>query len=351
VKRDKWHDVNLEIYYQPGHEYNLARMLDACKKGLDYFTENFGPYQFNQFRIVEFPRYRQFAQSFPNTVPYSEALGFIQRIEKPDDIDMVFYVTAHELAHQWWGHQVVGSMTQGSNMMSESLAQYSALMIMEREYGRHQMQRFLKHELDGYLRGRGAEQRKEPPLGLVQREPYVWYQKGSLVMYALRDYMGEDKLNAALRKFIEENKYASGPYPDTLAFEKCLREAAPSDMKYLIGDMFDSITLYDNKAVSAKAIPLGGGKYRVELAVAAHKKRADGTGKETETPIDDWIDIGVLSRDENGWKPLYLEKKRLSSNTEHFEIEVSGKPYKAGIDPYNKLIDRNPEDNLISVSF
>ncbi len=29
------------------------------KKGLEYFTNNFGPYQFKQFRILEFPRYRQ----------------------------------------------------------------------------------------------------------------------------------------------------------------------------------------------------------------------------------------------------------------------------------------------------
>ncbi|MBV9266964.1 MAG: hypothetical protein JO061_12415 [Acidobacteriaceae bacterium] len=350
VKRDKWNDVNLEIYYQPGHEYNLARMLDASKKGLAYFTTNFGPYQFKQFRILEFPRYRQFAQSFPNTVPYSEALGFIQRVEKPDDIDMVFYITAHELAHQWWGHQLIGSATQGSNMMSETLAQYSALMVMEKEYGPYQMQRFLKHELDGYLRGRGSETRREPPLALVQREPYVWYQKGSLVMYALRDYIGEERLNQALRKFLEQNKFAQGPFPDTLGFEACLREAAPPDMRYLISDMFDSITLFDNKAVSAKATPLGANRYKVELTVTAHKKKADGAGSESEVPINDLIDIGVLSRDDNGRKPLYLEKKHLSHTTEHFEIVVTGKPYKAGIDPYNKLIDRNPEDNTVPVS-
>ena len=350
VKRDKWHDVNLEIYYQPGHEYNLARMIDASKKGLDYFTANFGPYQFKQFRILEYPRYREFAQSFPNTVPYSEALGFIQRIDKPDDIDMVFYITAHELAHQWWGHQLIGSDTQGSNMMSETLAQYSALMIMEKEYGPYQMQRFLKHELDSYLRGRGAETRKEPPLALVQREPYVWYRKGSLVMYALRDYIGEKRLNEALRDFLQQNKYARGPYPDTAGFVAALRKATPPDLQYVITDMFESITLYDNKAVSASWTPAGPNRYKVQFTVAAHKKKADGAGAETEVPINDWIDIGVLSAADNGRKPLYLEKKHLTENNCTFEVVVNEKPFKAGIDPYNKLIDRNPEDNLIAVS-
>jgi hypothetical protein len=112
--------------------------------------------------------------------------------------------------------------------MSETLAQYSALMVMEKEYGQQNIRKFLKHELDGYLRGRGGELRKEPTLMLVQREPYVWYNKGSLVMYALRDYLGEDKLNAALRKFLLDKRYAEGPFPDTRQFVAYLREAAPS---------------------------------------------------------------------------------------------------------------------------
>jgi ABC-2 type transport system permease protein len=79
-----------------------------------------------QFRIFEFPRYRTFAQSFPNTVPYSEGIGFIGRLKKPTDIDFTYFVTAHELGHQWWAHQLIGADVEGSNMMSESLAEYSA---------------------------------------------------------------------------------------------------------------------------------------------------------------------------------------------------------------------------------
>ena len=178
VKRDHWNGVAIEIYYLQGHEYNIDRMIESTKSGLDYYQRSFGPYQFRQFRVLEFPRYRQFAQSFPNTVPYSEAIGFIQRVKKPDDIDLLYFVTAHELAHQWWGHQLIGSATQGSNMMSETLAEYSALKVLERRYGPDMLHKQLRHELDGYLRGRGGETRHEPPLVLVQREPYVWYQRG-----------------------------------------------------------------------------------------------------------------------------------------------------------------------------
>src|SRR5262245_25776871 len=174
VKRDKWNDVSVEVYYDRQHEYNVARMVESTKKGLDYFTKNFGPYQFRQFRILEFPRYRSFAQSFPNTIPYSESIGFIAHGTQEDDLDVPFYVTGHELAHQWWGHQVIGCFAQGSNMLSETLAQYSALMVMEKEVGPGNIRRYLKHELDRYLRGRSTERRKEDPLGLVQRGSYLW---------------------------------------------------------------------------------------------------------------------------------------------------------------------------------
>src|SRR6185369_13705869 len=143
-KRDKWKNVNLEIYYTPGHEYNLDKMMESAKAGLDYYEKYYSPFQFSQYRVLEYPRYRTFAQSFPNTVPFSEGIGFIERLKDGDDIDLLYFVNAHELAHQWWGHQLIGSMTQGSNMMSESLAEYSALKVMEQKYGEENIRKFLR---------------------------------------------------------------------------------------------------------------------------------------------------------------------------------------------------------------
>lgn len=349
IKRDKWRNVSLEIYYNPGHEYNLDKMMESAKAGLDYYEKNFGPYQFSQYRVLEYPRYRTFAQSFPNTVPFSEGIGFIERVRDKDDIDISYFVNAHELAHQWWAHQLIGSMTQGSNMMSESLAEYSALRVMQKKYGDENMRKFLRYELDGYLRGRAGETRHEPPLALVQREPYVWYQKGSLVLYALSDYIGEDKLNGALRDFLTNNRYAKGPYPDTRGFVAAMRRATPPDFQYMVTDMFESIVLYENKTVSAVAVPEGGSKYKVTLVVDTAKKQSDGSGNETIMPLNDVIEVGVFSGTKQHLKPLYLTKQRFNNDHSTIDIEVSEKPTYAGIDPYNKLIDRNPEDNLIAV--
>ena len=60
-------------------------MIRSVKASLDYFTRNFSRYQHRQLRIIEFPRYQMFAQSFPNTIPYSEGLGFIAKVDPKDD--------------------------------------------------------------------------------------------------------------------------------------------------------------------------------------------------------------------------------------------------------------------------
>jgi hypothetical protein len=357
--------VNLEVYYDAAHTYDIDDMLAASRAGLDYFQQHYSPYQFAQYRIMEFPRYRTFAQSFPNTVPYSEGIGFIQRMVHSDDVDLTYFVAAHELAHQWWGHQLVGAQVQGSNLMSETLAQYSAYMVMQQKYGKDYMRKVLRHFLDQYLRGRGGEVRHEPPLALVQREPYVWYQKGGQIMYTLADYIGENRIDNALQDFLMQYRYinannqvdaanqsqsvADQPYPDTRLLVAALEAQTPAELRYLVEDGFNRIVLYDNKAVSASSQKMPDGKYQVTLNVQARKVQADGNGVESAMLLADYIDIGVFSGKKGDEKPLYMKREKLTQENETFTIVVDQRPTRAGIDPYNKLIDRISDDNLIDV--
>ena len=352
VARDTWNDVEIAVYHHQKHPYNTQRMIDAVKKSLDYFTREFGPYQHRQVRIIEFPRYATFAQAFPNTIPYSESIGFIARIEEEEDIDYVFYVTAHEVAHQWWAHQVIGSLMQGSTVLSETMSQYSAMMVMEEEYGPEQMRKFLKYELDTYLRGRGSELIAEMPLLQVENQGYIHYRKGSVVMYALRDYLGEDVLNAAIRRFRDDVAFTGPPYTTSAHFLDYIRDAVPEDRAGIIEDLFETITLWDNRAVEATVEAAPGGQSSVRIVIEAAKIRADELGAENQVPMDDLVDIGVFGAVTDGSPPegelLYLEKHRIQGDTV-LVIPVSGTPVQAGVDPLNKLIDRNPEDNLVQV--
>jgi hypothetical protein len=251
-------------------------------------------------------------------------------------------------------------------MMSETLAQYSAYMVMQQKYGKDYMRKVLRHFLDRYLRGRAGELRHEPPLALVQREPYVWYEKGGQILYTLADYIGEDKIDNALHNFLIEYRYANAnnqvdavnssraaadqPYPDTRMLVDALYAQTPPEYRYLVDDGFNRIVLYDNKAVSAVWRKTPEGKYKVTLNVQARKVQADGNGVETPMPLADYIDIGVFSGKKDEEKPLSMKREKITREHQAFDILVDQQPTRAGIDPYNKLIDRIADDNMIDVT-
>lgn len=355
VARDEWNGVALEVFHHPEHDYNVPAMIHASKRSLDYFTREFSPYQYRQFRILEFPGYATFAQSFPNTIPYSENIGFIADLRDEERIDYVFYVTAHELAHQWWAHQVVGANMQGMTVIVETLAQYSALMVQEQEYGPHQMRRFLKYELDNYLRSRGGEILEELPLMYVENQGYIHYRKGSLVMYALKDYIGEAAINRALRRFLDAHAFSGPPFPTARDLVDEFRAEAAPEHQQLITDLFEKIVLFDLEVVEAESSPAPEGGYDVRFVVQARKLEADGEGRETEVPLDYQLDVGVFpapAADADSPDlpaPLVLEKRRVVSGRNEFSFHTDQPVDRVGIDPYNKMIDRNPEDNLRSL--
>ncbi len=336
VARDKWHDVDIEIYYHPSHTYNIARMLKATKASLEYCSTNFSPYQFKQLRIVEFPRYKKEAQSFANMIPFSESAGFVANVKSndPKSIDYPFYITSHEVAHQWWAHQVIGGNVQGATMLSESLAQYSALMVQEKEYGEQGMSEFLSYELDDYLSGRRTEEEMELPLVLNEGQDYIHYNKGSLVFYALKDYLSEKTLNGVLRDFIHEVGFQHAPFTRAVDLVDRFRRAAPTDKKYLIKDLFETITFYVMRCDSVSANSVGD-HYDVVVRGNCRKFRVDGMGNGTEIPMNDLVDVGL---NDKGGKYLYLKKHLLKSGNVEVHIPLSTYPAEGAFDPLNKLL-------------
>ncbi len=345
IARDHWKNVSLEVYYDRHQPENVERILAAMKAVLAYDTKHFGPYQFRQLRILEFPDYAGFAQSLPNTIPFSEDF-VLQDLRKPSDIDYITYVTAHETSHQWWAHQAIGADVQGATMLSESLAQYSSMMVMKQLYGPLAMRKFLKYQLDQYLSGRAGERVREEPLALVdnQQHGYIDYEKGAMILYALQDYIGEAKVDAALRMWLDKVRFQQPPYTDTRDLIADLRAEAGPRYQNLITDFFDRITLFDDRMLSATASKLADGSYRVTLRVHAAEYYADGKGKETRTKLDVPIEIGIFAKAKDGEEqdetPLYLAKYPLSDGDSTLTLTVRGMPYQAGIDPFNELIDR-----------
>jgi hypothetical protein len=346
VKKDRWKDVEIEILYHPGHDYNIDMMIDGVKKSLDYFTTNFSPYQNKTIKIVEFPKYALYAEAFPNLIPFSEGYGFIAKFDDTK-VEYVFRVTAHEVGHQWWAHQVIGAYVEGLFILTETMAQYSALMVIRKEYSPEKIDDYIKLKMDQYLRGRAREREEEVPLIRSNLDvPYVNYEKSIVVMNALQDYIGEDNLNNALRKFIQKHAFTGPPYVTAKEFLEYIKEATPDDLLYFVEDMFETITLYENRALHATYRELESGQYRVDFQIEAQKFRADGIGHETSIDMNDSITFGIFGAQN---EVLYSAKHWIQSGKGELSFVVDKKPEKAAIDPNYLLIDKNTDNNIVNV--
>jgi ABC-2 type transport system permease protein len=347
--------LKLSVYYNPGHDWNIDKILNALGTSLDYYRAHFGPYQFNYARIIEFPGYASFAQSFAGTMAYSESAGFNANTNDPTKIDFTTYVVAHEVAHQYWAHQVVGADMQGDTLMSETLAQYSALMVMKHMYGPDKIRRFLKYELDNYLRSRAGEAVEELPLDRVEDQQYIHYRKGSVVMYLLQERLGEDAVDRALARFLAKWKFKGPPYPRSLDLIAEFREEAKTpQQQQLITDLFDKITLYDLKVANAVTNKDATG-WTTTLTIAADKYYADGKGKETKAVLDEPIEVGLFTARPglgafSQKNVLAFGLKPIHSGTQTVTIHTAAKPTFAGVDPYNFYVDRNSDDNVKDVT-
>ncbi|HEX9982717.1 MAG TPA: M1 family aminopeptidase, partial [Thermoanaerobaculia bacterium] len=353
-KHRQYGGVDFAVYYHPEHAWNVDRMLDAMVASLDYYQANFGPYQFDHFRVVEFPAYKNAAQAFAGTIPFSESVGFIGDYTAEDSFDFVTGMTAHEFAHQWWPYQMMGAETEGYTFFVETLAQYSAGRVIQRFRGEDQLRRYLQHELDRYLQGR-AWNPEEPPLARVLGQNHIAYRKGAMVMYLLTKRLGEDGVNRALRNMLARYKFKGAPYPRMVDMIAAFRaEAKTAEDQALITDLFERVTLYDLKVTQPTAVQRPDGKWDVTVPVEAKKLYADNKGKETETPLAERIEIGLFTAEPGRHAfdkshVLLMERHPIRSGKQVLKFVSNKKPLFAGVDPYNYYIDRDSGDNVMGV--
>ena len=352
VKKEDYKGVSIEVYYHPTHHWNIDDMIRSTKDSLDYFQTVFGPYQHQQYRIIEYPRYRGFAQSFPNTIPFTEG-AFLSDQRSDEDINQVYFVNVHEMAHQWWGHQLGAANVEGSAVLSETLAQYSALIVMEKTYGETNARKFLTYELDRYLRGRTSEILDENPLLRSDNQQYIHYQKGAVVMMALRYRMGEARINTALKGLLNEFKFKDKPFPTTLDLVRYLKADANNTETLLIDDVFNEITLYEMRAEEVASEELSDGKFKITFKASAKKLVADGEGQETEQALEESVEIAMFTNNPNIYglenKVIYKQQHKVVDGDNTFEIIVDEKPAYIGIDPFVRFIDRDTGNNILKL--
>ena len=203
--------VGIELYYHPAHAANVEHMLDTAAASLDVMQSRFEPYPHRQLQdrrdsLAYWP-WRGYA--LPGTIYVREDRGFLTDARDPDRPDLVARRVAHEVAHQWFGHRVHAADVEGASVIVESLTKYSELLIVERMRGREQVRQLLEIELDRYLSGRAGETYAEVPLYKVDDQPYLFYNKAAVVLFAIRDLLGQEAMDRAIRAMMREPRPTS----------------------------------------------------------------------------------------------------------------------------------------------
>ncbi len=346
--------VEIAVYYHPDHDYNIDRFLSTAKKSLDYCIQNFGPYPYQQLRLVQISNFtRGFgATAYPNTIYIREDMGFISDHRKETDIDLITQLMAHEISHQWWGGQIDPETMEGAIVLTETLAQYTELMVYEQVYDKKHVMDALNVELNLYLRAKGL--RNEQPLyKAIGGRPFVAYSKGAKILYAIKTLIGEDQLNSVLKKLMQRFAYPKAP-PTTYDLLALLYEATPQPHHQLIDEWMKKIIIFDLKMEEVAVEPLANGQYKVDLAISISKKEDDGLGNTKPATINEAFEIGLFVGNRHGifedQNIVYLEKHHFNSEHSKLSLVVDQRPDLVGIDPYVIAIDTDRMNNLKSVN-
>ena len=344
VREGRWQDVAIQIFHHPGHRLNLDRMLRSVQASLDYYTRQFGRYPHGQIRLVERAGASVLLHASPVNIWYEEPFSLLNPDRDARMIDLPFAVVAHEVAHQWWGNTLIPADVEGAALLTESLAWYSALGVVEETLGSDHLERLLNVMRGIYLVPRT---RANVPL-LRASDQFLGYRKGPFALYALREYVGSDRVNGALRRLLESAAAKVTPLPTSLDLYRELQAVTPGELRPLLGDLFETNTFWELSTRHAAAEPTQSGHWQVTLDLHARKVRVDTAGIETEVPVDDLVEVGVFggTPDAGSGKPLYLQRHRLRSGEQRVTVSVPDRPVRAGIDPRHLLIDVDGADNV-----
>jgi hypothetical protein len=348
VHEGQWNNVEIQIFHHPGHTTNLDRMVRSVQASLSYYTEQFGPYPYRHIRLVEHPGHGLGMHAESTTIDYQEGFPLLNPEDDPQGLDLPFYVVAHEVAHQWWGTQLTPARVEGAGLLTESLASYSAYKVVEGTYGHEHLRRLLGRL---WTANEIPRMRAAAPL-LRADDSILYYRKGPFAMYALSRYIGEERINNALRRLLEEHGSGAPPLPTSLDLYRELQAVTPDSLQSLLHDLFEANTFWELETERATAEQTEAGTWQVTLDVQARKAVVDSEGVENELPMDDWVEIGVFAPAEDGngsGEPLYLQRHRIRSGKQTITVTVPREPTRAGIDPYHLLIDLEMHDNIEEV--
>ena len=202
----------------PSPAQAMERLAEEVVEASGFLAALLGPPPLKRLAVSPIPG--TFGQGFPGLI-YLSTLSYLDPRDRPafasDPYQRIFFsdiLVAHEVAHQWWGNQVASTGYQDEWLM-EALANYSALMLLEKRKGAKALDAvleiFREHLLTKTAAGKTVEATGPIRLGLrleSSEAPGAWrtitYEKGTWILHMLRRRLGDMAWNRLLGKIAGE---------------------------------------------------------------------------------------------------------------------------------------------------
>jgi hypothetical protein len=326
VARSRAGGREIGVYLLSADSVTASRQADVLSDAISAMEEVWGPYPYAGYAIAEIP-------DGLTTWSASSEQGFIMATSRTFTEEGNLPLFAHEAAHGWWGN-LVNAAGPGSLMVSESLAQYGAVVAIERIEGPDAMSEFLRFSRRGYNQFQSAHgyfeivhRGGDKPLAELSNDTWdhnLADSKGHWFYHMLRARVGDDRFFGVLRNLIRDH---SGR-PLTLAELRAAFLAAAPEDPGLAGFMEQWLERTGAPALEHRWWSLDrGGAVHLEIAQA-------------QTQLYD-LALTVEVELVNGHRVRH--EVRLTDRDHVFRLPVHARPVEVRIDPDHRLLMWRPE--------
>ncbi len=346
VYTDDSYRVPIEIYYHPQHIDNVELIAEQIAQALTFYEDTFGPYPFEQVRVVEFVYYDGMIFSEGGTIGIPEVLVWKSQAEGLGREEIISWVT-YLLAQSWWEDQLIAADVAGGMTIREALSDYASNLYMRSQRTPAQQDLAQKQRLRDFFRSLGKIDFQEPPLIDIYNELPIARHKGSLILELIEDQIGQKAVLKGLRTFLADHRYQGPPYATVLDLRDALIAQAPSaTQQATIRDLFAQVLTYQVGLADATYASRPDGKFDIRLMLEAQKFQTTGLGQQTALPLNLPVTIELTDTEGN---PIQTVKPHLTAAQTTLTLTSDTQPAFAAVDPEYRLPSAYLQDNIKQV--
>ncbi len=222
IYQDKYNNIPVDYYLEPKYAPYAKDIFGKTPAMMDFYSKTLGvSYPWNKYAQIVCRDYVSGAMENTSATLHGEHVQKTKRELLDDNQEGTI---AHELFHQWFGDLVTAE--SWSNLtMNESFATFGEVIWREHDGGKDRGDKSRFEKLQSYLKS--TKNGKSPTLARYyyhDKEDMfdnISYAKGSLILYALKEQMGDEAFYQSLKKYLTDNSFKTGePQQLRLAMEE-----------------------------------------------------------------------------------------------------------------------------------